>query len=392
MILGVYVTATAPGGSPVELRYDTLVGASITQGSAGLLEAVEPATLSLTILDPAGAWRNVIGFATRLEVAIGGPPGSWTNPQTRFVGTVTDMRVTYDNAWLLSIIAVGPKMASRTILVDPRPQETAAARIEAAWNAAGLTIHAVDSAGSVTLLPTTALATASDLTSDAARADLGLIAERRDGSMWYRARDTVAASQLVKAVLPATGIFLDSEWVKSLQDLATRVTCGWGTAEPQATTSAINTTLETDLGRVQERAHSTTYALESEATATANELLGRLGGETWRTETLHIDLALSEYDATRTQNVLDLEVGDVVWVQGAPQATPAGDEETYVVLGWREDLDGDRHQFNLVVVEYGLLRDTARWGNVGMSWATAGTTPVGSYNFTPPTLGPGVQP
>ena len=127
MILGAYITATAPGGSPVELRDDTLVGASITQGSAGLLEAVEPATLSLTILDPDGAWRNLIGFTTRLEVAIGGSPGSWTNPQTRFVGTVTDMRVTYDEAWLLSVIAVGPKMASRTILVDPRPQETAAA-------------------------------------------------------------------------------------------------------------------------------------------------------------------------------------------------------------------------------------------------------------------------
>jgi len=390
VILGAYVTATAPGGSPVELRDDTLVGASITQGSSGLLEAVEPATLSLTILDPDGAWRNTIGFTTRLEVAIGGSPGS--GAQTRFIGTVTDMRVTYDAAWLLSVIAVGPKMASRTILVDPRPQETAAARIEAVWNAAGLAIYAVDPAGSVTLLPTTAPATASDLTRDAAHADLGLIAERRDGSMWYRARNTIAASQLVKAVLPSEGIYPDSEWVKSLQDLATRVVCGWGTAEPQATTSATNTALETDLGRVQERAHSAIYSLESEATTAAGELLGRLNGETWLTETLHIDLALPEYDAARTQNVLDLEVGDVVWVTGAPQATPAGDEETYVVLGWGENLDGDRHQFNLVVVEYGLLKDTARWGNVAMSWATAGTTPVGSYRFTPPTLAPGVEP
>ena len=107
MILGAYITATAPGGSPVELRDDTLVGASITQGSAGLLEAVEPATLSLTILDPDGVWRNLIGFTTRLEVAIGGPPGS--GAQTRFTGTVTDMRVTYDEAWLLSVIAVGPR-------------------------------------------------------------------------------------------------------------------------------------------------------------------------------------------------------------------------------------------------------------------------------------------
>ena len=122
----------------------------------------------------------------------------------------------------------------------------------------------------------------------------------------------------------------------------------------------------------------------------AIEVLARRSAPSWRTTSLRVDLALDPYDATRTQNVLDLEAGDVVWVTGAPPTTPAGTSETYVLLGWDETLDGLDYVVDMRVVEYGIVRDQARWGNVAMSWQNAGSTPVGSYAFTPPTLAPGV--
>lgn len=382
MILPVSLTIDTPGVGSWAVEDITLVGATITHGSDDLWQAPDPSTASFTMLDPSGEWRPRLGFTTRVTLEVDG--------RTRFVGTITDLRATWDGEWVLDVIAVGLKVASRTRLVDPRPLETAAARIAGVWAEVGMTVHAVDPAGSVTLLPITGYQTASDITNAAASADLGYITQRRDGSMWYRGRDTIAASQLVRAVLPAGGVFPSSAWVKSIGDLATRVVCGYGTAEPQEIVMVSDEGLELDLGRWQEKAHSSLYSTRADALAVAEEVLERMHAPSWRTESLDLDLALPAYDATRTRNVLDLEVGDVVWVTGAPASTPAGVEETYVVLGWDETLDGTAHGIALRVVEYALLRESARWGNVAMSWQTAGDTAVGAYRFSPPTLDAGV--
>ena len=370
------------GGTITEIADKVLIGATITQGADDLWDQPDPPTLSMIVLDETGLMRDLFAFTTRITVT--------ADAETRFVGTVTDIEVTWgdDLGWVLQVIGVGPKTAARTLLIDPRPSETAAARIQAAWTAAGLPIYAVDATGSVTLLATTEPATVSALTAEAAHADIGLIAERRDGSMWYRGRDTVAASQLVKAVLPADGVFPDSRWVKSIGDLSSRVSCKWG--DPAATETVEDTALTALLGRVVDLVHAETYAVQAEAAAIAQEVLDRRSAPSWRTSSLRVDLALPAYDAARTGNVLGLETGDVVWVTGAPNTTPAGTSETYVVLGWDETLDGLDYVVDLRVVEYAILRDTARWGNVGMTWANAGSTPVGSYVFTPPTLAPGV--
>ena len=385
-IYAAVVTLTIPGEAPVDIAGDTLVGASIDHGGDGLWDQADPSTASWTMLDPDGTWQRAIGFTTHAVFTVNGV--------TRFTGTVTDMRVTHDDGdgWLLDLVAVGPKTAARTFIIPARNQETAAARVEAAWTAAGMTIHAVDTTDSVALLPTTSPATVSEVTDTAAHADLGFITQRRDGAMWYRSRATVAASQLVKAVLPADGVLAESEWVRSIGEMSTRVLCGWGTAEPQDPVTAIDTAMETELGRVLENAHADIYATQLEAQTIAETVLARRAAPGWRTAALSIDLALPDYVPGRTDDVLSLEVADVVWVTGAPASTPAGTSETYVVMGWVETLDGTNHRLELRVAEYGLVRDTARWGNVSMSWATAGTTPVGEYRFSPPTLGPGVQP
>ena len=376
------IVAVDNQGAYAEITDSVLVGATITQGADGLWDQADPATLSMTVLDPLGVMRDEFTFTTRLTVTADGT--------TRFVGTVTDVEATYDDdlGWVVRVIGVGPKVAARTLLIDPRPSETAAARIEAAWVAAGLTIHDVDHAGSVTLLPVSEPATVSVLANDAANADLGLIAERRDGSMWYRGRDTIAASQLVKAVLPAAGVFPDAAWVKSIGGLSSRVSCKWG--DPAATETVEDTALTELLGRVVELVHAETYSVQAEAAAIAQDVLDRRSVSPWRTSSLRVDLALPAYDAARTGNVLGLETGDVVWVTGAPNTTPAGTSETYIVLGWDETLDGLDYVVDLRVVEYAILREPARWGNVGMTWADAGSTPVGSYAFSPPTLAPGV--
>ncbi len=384
MIHPVTVTATTPNVGAWDIADDTLVGARITHGGDDMFTPPDPSTASFTMLDPSGVWRNRFTFATRVEFTVAGA--------TRFVGTVTDLKVTWDGAWVLDVIAVGLKIAARTLIVDPRPAETAAGRIDTAWTAAGLPVYDVDATDTVDVLATTEPGTVSDITNAAAVADLGFISQRRDGAMWYRSRATVAASQLVKAVLPADGVFPASVWVRSIGDLATRVVCGHGTNSPQDYVMATDPVLEAELGRVQERAHSGLYATEADAQMIAAEVLDRMKAPAWRTEALDIDLALAAYDAGRTADVLALEVADVVWVTGAPASTPAGDEETYVVLGWDETLDGTNHELSLRVVEYALLRESARWGNVAMSWATAGATPVGDYRFTPPTLAPGVTP
>lgn len=374
------------GGTVTEIADKVLIGARITQGSDGLWDQPDPATLSMTVLDETGLLRDQFTFTTALTVT--------ANSTTRFVGTVTDIEVTWEDdlGWVLQVIGVGPKVAARTLLLDPRPQETAAARIEAAWTAAGLTIHDIDTTGSVTLLPTTQPATVSALADEAASTDLGLITERRDGTMWYRGRDTIAASQLVKAVLPADGVFPDSRWVKSIGDLSSRVLCRYGTNDPQDTETAEDTALTALLGRVAETVHTEILANQADAATIAAEVLARRSDPSWRTRGLRVDLALDPYNETRTQNVLDLEVGDVVWVTGAPATTPAGTSETYVLLGWDETLDGLDYVIDMRVVEYEVIREQARWGNVAMSWANAGSTPVGSYSYTPPTLPPGVEP
>ena len=385
MIHPVTVTATVPTGT-VALEDHVLIGATITMGADGLWDDPDPATLSMEIMDPTGTWRQQLAFTSTITVTTAGT--------TRFTGTITDMRVTWENGvgWVLGVICVGPKVAARTLLVESRPQETAAERVAAVWATAGLTVHDVDYTGSVAVLPATQPATVSTMAKEAAHADLGLIANRRDGSLWYRGRDAIAASQLVKAVLPADGVFPDSQWVKSIGEMSTRVICGYGTASPQDTVAVTDLDLEVELGRVAEYVHSGAYVDNATATAIATEALSRRAAPAWRTTALHIDLALPAYNAGRTADVLALESGDVVWVTGAPAATPAGTSETYVVLGWSETLDGARHELNLRVVEDELLRDTARWGNVAMTWFAAGATPIGDYNYTPPTLDPGITP
>ena len=372
------------GGTITEIADKVLIGARITQGADDLWDQPDPPTLSMIVLDETGLMRDLFAFTTHVTVT--------ADATTRFVGTVTDIEVTWEDdlGWVLQVIGVGPKTAARTLLLDPRPSETAAARIQAAWTAAGLPIYDVDTTASVTLLATTQPATVSALTAEAAHADIGLIAERRDGSMWYRGRNSIAASQLAKAVLPADGVFPDSRWVKSIGDLSSRVLCRYGTGDPQQTATAEDTNLTALLGRVAETVHAENYTDAGEAQTIATEVLSRRAAPGWRTTSLRVDLALDAYNNTRTQNVLDLEGGDVVWVTGAPATTPAGTSETYVLLGWDETLDGNDYVIDMRVVEYALLRDPARWGNVTMSWATAGSAPVGSYFFTPPTLAPGV--
>lgn len=376
------VTVDTPGVGSWDIAGITLVGATITHGSDDLWDFPDPSSLSMTVLDDSGMWRKRLTFTTRVTVTVAN--------SIRFVGTITDLKVRYDGAWVLDVIAVGLKVAARTRLVAPRPAETAAERIAAVWAEVGMTVHAVDPVGSVSLLATLEAATASDVTHAAAAADLGYVTQRRDGSMWYRSRDVVAASQLVKAVIPADGVFPSSSWVKSIGALATRVVNGYGTADPQETVSVSDADLEADLGRWQEKAHSSIYADATGAGAIAVEVLDRMKDPSWRTDGLEIDLALEAYTLERTGNVLGLEVGDLVWVTGAPAGTPAGSEETYVVLGWDEMLDGTSHVISFRVVEYSIVREGARWGNVSISWKAAGSTPVGDYRFSPPTLAPGV--
>ena len=382
MIYPTTVSIDTPGVGTWAVEDVTLVGAHITHGSDDLWDLPDPSTASFTLLDPQGVWRTRLGFTTRVTFTTVGT--------IRFTGTVTDLKVSWDGAWVLDVIAVAPKVATRTTLVGPRPQETAADRIQACWTAAGLTIHGVDTNGSVALLPTEDTASASELVDAAASADLGLLSPRRDGALWYRGRATIAASPLVRAVLPAAGIYPSTEWVRLIGDLSTRVRCGYGTNQPQDVAEAVDAALETTLGRTQTTAYADNYATQADAALIAAEVLGRRTDPAWRTSRLDVDLALDAYDVTRTGNVLDLEVGDLVWVQGAPAATPAGTEEVYVVLGWDESLDGTHHGLSLRVVEYAVVRDRAMWGTVAMSWAAAGSTPVGQYAYGPPALDAGV--
>jgi hypothetical protein len=378
------VTITPDGQTPVAIQDDVLVGATIHHGQGDLWDTADPSTLSLTVLDPTGSMRSLFDFTTRVAITVTG--------QVRFTGWVADMRATYDSpGWVLDVIAVNRWTALRTTVVPARPRETAADRILAVALEAGLTEDLlVDPVESVTLLAVADAATPYDLAASAAAHDLGLLAPTRAGGIRYHGRERLAASQLVKAVLPASGVFVDAVWTRAVGDLSTTVVAQYGTDNPQAFVAADDVALRDALGRADVYLIGDQYATQADAREAVDTALPRRTARMWHTETLTVDLAFPAFDPARTGNVLALEVGDVVWVTGAPAQSPAGETETYVVLGWTETLDGTSHTLDLAVAEYDLIRERARWGNVAMSWQNAGQAPVGSYAFTPPTLAPGV--
>jgi hypothetical protein len=378
------VTLTTATRAALDLADVTLVGASITHGAADLWTVPDPSTATFTVLDPDGSLRGQVDFGTTVTMTTAG--------EIRFTGEVTDMRTEWgDEGWQLALICVGSKVRTSGFLVAPRPAETAADRIAAVWAMTGVTVHAVDGYRSVTLKATTDNIEAGTLTADAAIADLGLIQQRRDGAMWYRGRSTVAATATIRAVLPASGVFLDSTWVRAIGDTATRVRCGFGDNNPPTVAEVINGELEGRLGRAITRNHSDAYNGMLDADLIATEALDRLTDPVWRTDGLNIDLALPAYSDARTGDVLSLDIGDLVLVSGAPGGSPPSTNPAYLILGWDETLDGDGHRLNLNVVEFAVVQEVARWGNTSAPWESIGTA-IQDYVYAPPNTPPGVTP
>lgn len=305
---------------------------------------------------------------------------------TRFVGTLTDVALGWDdagpdtpNAGIGQLIATATlaDLGRRVIGDVPWPQENDGARITRILTAAGYPAAPANvDPGQVALLARDVDSTdALQLAQDTAATAGGLLWQTRAGLVSYA--DALHRKNLpVTLALDSCDIEVTPTWAKTLQGLINKVSIGYGVpAQGASDQPRYVASSPASIARYGTYDYSLTtdLAAQADAAALAGLLLARNSRPVWVMTALPIYVKdLTDAD---TLTLLGFEVHSLLSLTGLP-AIAAGTPTTALlwVEGWSETLAAGVHDLELVVSGYCRTVPPPVWDDVTatITWDTWG--------------------
>jgi len=371
--------------SPLD-PYLVALPVTIRHGRSEVATQPDAPDLAFTWLDQTPPGQ--IGDDIRLDLAAPTEPGgvgtwddprlqwedrSWSwdgtrQPVPRFVGELTGLTARelegQVQAWDVTAVGVQSRYGRRFVNTD-RPTEPDTTRI------LNLTVPQLPPAHVVG--PPGVTFTAHTYTHETLLTALQTIATQAGGLVWQDRAGRLCYGSMYhrdqqppRAVLPADVIVDGLSWVQDFAAIINSATVTYGPQDAQATTNPIEDTASISAYGTMAAQVDTMLATAPDATTLGALIIARRAQPWWQLTGLTVPL--HQADPTMVRDLLDLEVGDAVYipVPAAPGPAPT-DLVDWTVEGWTETWSaGGEHVLTLALV------DRRRWGTAGVtSWAEA---------------------
>jgi hypothetical protein len=351
-------------------RTEGLVSWQITQGRTDANAKAEPLQVTVALAQELAGPCPEGGSRVRLAVVEGG--ASWP----RFTGEVTDPMIE-PRRRLHTLTCVGRLGRARRAVLDGRgwPQELDGDRVARVLKAAAPDLARNVDPGTAELIRPTEPATAGAYLDEASDSTLGLLVERRNGTVeWHDAEHRRGSPPVL--TLDSSDIINDLVWAQYVGDVVNDVQVTYGNNDGSIRT--------TDPESVEARGSfpaSVTTALKdkSDAHALGSLIVGRRSEPVWQLPQLVVDLTRTDgagngIDAAKRAQLLDLRVGDRLTVSGLPAGSPFAATIDVFLEGLTETAyrvnGGLVWRLALAVSEPRLSGVSLRWKDVpeGLTW------------------------
>lgn len=301
---------------------------------------------------------------------------------TRFSGRVTDLDIQWDDAGPDTPNTAKMQLIATSVLADlgrrvvgdvPWVQELDGARISRIMSSAGIPLDPMTSdPGTVQILARDVDSQpALDLAQGVALSAGGLVWETREGEVRYADADH-RRNVDVALSLDACDVLVTPQWERSTNGLVNKVSIGYGPLPTEGEQPRYLDQRDDSIARYGTYSVSLTTELAAQADAAAfgTLLLTRNHHPVWILNALPVDV--ETLDPDRTQALLSLDVGALVFLTGFPIAGGSPPTAYLWLEGWDETLAWGEHNLALVVSGYCRTSPPPRWNDVdpAMTWDT----------------------
>lgn len=355
---------------------------TIRRGRESAESLAPPATMSTT-LPVSGAYPVSTGDLVRVEVwpeSLGAP--GYADRPIRFVGQVVDPKLRVQSATpgelnLAQVVASSPsaRLARVEIGDTPWPAETSDNRADRILQLAAdqdphLAVFSSLDAGPTVVARDVDRQAAVNLLDELADSTGGNVRELRDGQLYWAPFELSYPRSIVNGprgsratlVLPAYAysLPLDLEQAAATNSVAVY----YGTANPQAYVQVRDAQAVLDRGLHHVKLN-TQLAYQADAQALAQRILALGARPAWQLSSVVVDLLdLLERDSGLADQLLGLEAGDAVFLDGLPTSLPElpGDA-TFSVEGWTETITASSWRLELNLVDITRVSEPATYGD-----------------------------
>lgn len=386
---GLTITSDEPGFDPILLMttarssWDQLETQFDWDGARSLYlnmvqESGNPPAMCIDdiVLRPSAAAAAAVSPGSIVRVTTADSEG---NDQTRFVGRVTDVTYSWNDAGAetpnrptgtLTAAAFLADLSRAVIGDEPWPQESDGARVARILADGGVTLDPYSSdPGSVQILPRDVDAQpALDVAHDTANSAGGIVWHTRAGDVRY-ADNGHRSAQIPELVLDSCELIVAPQWGLTTDGLINRAFIGYGIddtgAQPQVT--AVNDSSVATYGRY-DYSTSTQLASEIDAQSVADLLVGRNARPAWVMS--DVGVAVVVLDAAETDALLGLDMHSLIRLENLPGVANAPISALLWVEGWTETLAYQKHDLALTVSDYARSVSPPAWDDVSpdLTW------------------------
>lgn len=325
-------------------------------------------------------------FALTGDPDVAGTP-AW-NASYRFTGNVTDARLRPGKGpggrAIVTVIATGTRRRLANIRVPAGPF----ASHDDATRALVILNDAYDEAtlsgapgfawrplasedGSVTLraeLVTDSMVSALELLDTVAEDARSVLAETRDGELWYQSSEVRSQSDgTPEMTLDADTVLWPSEWAKNLDGMVNDLTVKYG-PDPQAETQVLDGQ-SVRLYGVQGAEVATLLAAQADADAFAALEVGRRSRPWWEMPALNLELTRGIPAATAGELLQAMRVSALIGIEDFPAAAPITADSLWVE-GWTETITRAGWFLDVVVSPFRQTGPPITWAEIdpGIDW------------------------
>jgi hypothetical protein len=314
-----------------------------------------------------------IGAAVEVTTSTSTP-----TPSVRFVGTVTDLLLGWEDAGadtpdagvgkIVAVSSLGD-LGRRVVGDVPWPQELDGARVSRVMAAAGVTLDPLTSdPGTVQVLARDVdSASALDVAQETAVSAGGVLWQTKAGEIRY------ADSDHRRGIFPflaldACDLLVSPTWRRNLDGLINSVSIGYGVAvgggeQPRWTGTAAGSIATWG---TYAYATTTTLAELADAQAMGTALLARNSEPVWVMAALPVDT--EGLDVYRYDRLLELDMHSLLTLSGLPAIGTAPVTANLWVEGWKETLTWGGHEMDVVVSGYARSAAPATWDDMAAAW------------------------